>query len=138
MSALISGWDALVALKNGDVVEMSDSDLDMPWTEICVKEDDFIGKVEPCVWMFLNTPEHIKFRRKRKMITINGVEVPTPFKPEVGDYYFYLSSSTDCGYMMGKKDSPLGHGYGHDRLGAWKTEDEIKQIVEALGGVLNG
>ena len=65
--ALISGADALRALIEGLYVEMSDSDLGMDWTEICVKDGDFYGKVEPCLWMFLNQPEHIKFRLKPEL-----------------------------------------------------------------------
>lgn len=45
MSELISGKEALIALANGELVEMTDSEVDMPWTEICVKNNDFLEKL---------------------------------------------------------------------------------------------
>lgn len=98
MSDLISGKEALIALANGELVEMTDSEVDMPWTEICVKNNDFFGKVEPCPWMFINQPEHILFRIKPQTITINGVELEKPKaieKPTVTSILLCFNGESD-------------------------------------------
>lgn len=133
---LISGKDALIALANGETLEMTDSEVDMPWTEICVKSNDFFGKVEPCPWMFVNTPEHIQFRLKPRTISINGIEVPAPFEPKDGDEFWVLFEShySPCGYKLILPDSK----YSELCYGAWRTEEEIKQVVAALRQVFGG
>ena len=134
---LISGKDALIALANGETLEMTDSEVDMPWTEICVKNNDFFGKVEPCPWMFINTPNHIQFRLKPRTITINGIEVPAPFEPKEGEIYWCFSTQTVIGYGHNVYESERA-----DRrfinMGAWRTEEEIKQVVAALRQVFGG
>ena len=118
MSKLISGKEALIALANGETVEMTDSEVDMPWTEICVKNNDFFGRVEPCPWMFINTPEHIQFRLKPRTITINGIEVPAPFEPK-DDY------EKENSYVI-----TLGGEKFH-----WRAPSDYKQVVSALRSV---
>ena len=134
---LISGKEALIALANGEMVEMTDSEVDMPWTEICVKNNDFFGKVEPCPWMFINTPNHIQFRLKHRTISINGIEVPAPFEPKEGETYWCFSTQTVIGYGHNVYESERA-----DRrfinMGAWRTEEEIKQVVAALRQVFGG
>lgn len=134
MSELISGKEALIALANGELVEMTDSEVDMPWTEICVKNNDFFGKVEPCPWVFINQPEYILFRLKPQTITINGIDVPAPFRPKVGDYVYFISSDEIKGYAETTlQDTPMNWGFV--QFGAWRTEEEIKQVVEALRSI---
>lgn len=74
---------------------------------------------------------HYKFRLKPRTITINGIEVPAPFEPKEGEDYFHL-------------DSDFKNGYNHHdtlcdgswiQFGAWRTEDEIKQVVAALRSI---
>ena len=134
---LISGKEALIALANGETLEMTDSKVDMPWTEICVKSNDFFGKIEPCPWMFINTPEHIQFRLKPRTITINGIEVPAPFEPKEGETYWCFNTQTVIGYGHNVYESERA-----DRcfinMGAWRTEEEIKQVVAALRQVFGG
>ena len=130
MNELISGKEALIVLAKGEMVEMTDSEVDMPWTEICVKNNDFFGKVEPCPWMFINTPNHIQFRRKPRTISINGIEVPAPFEPKEG---------VD-GHIIDLVVSPVIWDESDPetyRVGVWRTEDEIKQVVVALRSVFN-
>ena len=131
MSELISGKEALIALANGETVEMTDSEVDMPWTEICVKNNDFFGRVEPCPWMFINTPEHIQFRLKPRTITINGIEVPAPFEPKEGDDFriYYLHGLYERGY-----DWMHSTHYREFHL-VWRTEAEIKQVIAALRSI---
>ena len=134
---LISGKEALIALANGETLEMTDSEVDMPWTEICVKNNDFFGKVEPCPWMFIDTPNHIQFRLKPRTISINGIVVPAPFEPKEGETYWCFSTQTVIGYGHNVYESERA-----DRrfinMGAWRTEEEIKQVVTALRSVFKG
>lgn len=132
---LISGKEALIALANGETLEMTDSEVDMPWTEICVKSNDFFGKVEPCLWMFINTPNHIQFRLKPRTITINGIEVPAPFDPKDDDKIFTPANFLEQGYIECKYPTFENHVF---QFGVWRTEEEIIQVVSALRQVFGG
>lgn len=125
MSKLISGKEALIALANGEEVEFKG----------CV--DDW-GNIKHHMNLnlsiFLNPPAWIKFRLKPRTITINGIEVPAPFEPKEGEIYWCFSTQTVIGYGHNVYESE------HDdrrfmNMGAWRTEEEIKQVVAALRGV---
>ena len=125
MSELISGKEALIALANDQDVEYMDTS----------------GTFESLGWsnafglgtnlFFLG---RFKFRLKPRTITINGIEVPAPFEPKMNQKYFYLYTENMSGY---------GDDYYGENLitkmrvqfGAWRTEDEIKQVVAALRSV---
>ncbi|NWK74077.1 hypothetical protein HYG93_07210 [Acinetobacter sp. SwsAc6] len=117
MTNLISGKEALIALANGEEVELQVVG-DMNWhdsTQWTVGELlCFTGK----------------FRLKPRTITINGIEVPAPFEPKDGDKFFYLNDGEEVGYIV------CTHDWGFDpselNFGAWRSEDEIKQVVAAL------
>lgn len=131
MSNLISGKEALIALANGEEVEY---------------------KTETSVWYFLNKEisswrvseilnsldsnngSEYQFRLKPQTITINGIEVPTPFEPKDGsDKFYYLDPTVERGYSFKSWKSKNNNVFG--QFGAWRTEDEIKQVVEALKSV---
>ena len=135
MSELISGKEALIALANGERIEA------------CVthrlKKDEWhwfdaksltVNEIE--VMETVGNPDGsnilaIAFRLKPRTITLNGIEVPAPFEPKEGERYWCFSTQTVIGY---------GHNvYESERvdrrfmnMGAWRTEDEIKQVVAAL------
>lgn len=114
--SLISGKEALIALANGEEVELQVFD-NMNWHDsaqwtvnelLCFKG---------------------KFRIKPQAITINGIEVPAPFEPKDGEKFCYLSDESNDGFHTAT--------WNNDRwldmqFGAWRTEEEIKQVVEAL------
>ena len=120
---LISGKDALIALANGEEVEFFYRDA---WDSIgeMIVIDHFMS-------------DKFKFRLKPRTITINGIEVPAPFEPKEGEIYWCFSTQTVIGY---------GHNvYGSERadrrfinMGAWRTEEEIKQVVAALRSLFKG
>ena len=65
MSELISGKDALIALANGEEVQIESN---KQWVS-----------VDNCqVYQFLNRDCSYKFRLKPRTITLNGVELPKP------------------------------------------------------------
>ena len=118
---LISGKEALIALANGDEVEFFYRDA---WDSIgeMIVIDHFMS-------------DKFKFRLKPRTISINGIEVPAPFEPNIGDGIFVLCSYYECGYR---------HDYYQEeresciQFGAWRTEEEIKQVVAALRQVFGG
>ncbi len=125
---LISGKDALIALANGEEVEFKDS---------VDKWKNINHRMGLNLSMFLNTADWIKFRLKPRTITINGIEVPAPFEPKEGETYWCFSTRTVIGYGHNVYESERA-----DRrfinMGAWRTEEEIKQVVAALRQVFGG
>lgn len=75
-----------------------------------------------------------KFRLKPKTILINGMEVPEPFKPKIGDTYWYLHPNTTGGFSEAIYDSD-GIDSRLTQYGAWKTEEEIIKVAEAMKGL---
>lgn len=122
MSNLISGKEALIALANGEEVENWNGNV---WW--AVESNWQIGA-------FTKTDR--KFRLKPRTISINGIEVPAPFEPKDGDIYYFITSSNLKGYGFNKFSND-----GDDECltfyGAWRIEEEIKQVVGALRSVFN-
>ena len=120
---LISGKEALIALANGEEVEFFYRDV---WDSIgeMIVIDHFMS-------------DKFKFRLKPRTITINGIEVPAPFEPKEGEIYWCFSTQTVIGYGHNVYESERA-----DRrfinMGAWRTEEEIKQVVAALRQVFGG
>ena len=125
---LISGKDALIALANGDEVE---------WTHFSVCEWHKVPQKTAKLQYFLDDDLGWKFRLKPRTITINGIEVPAPFEPKDGDKYYHISIQTSLGYGW---DEWEGSDYDERAsiFGAWRTEEEIKQVVAALRQVFGG
>ena len=121
MSNLISGKEALIALANGEEVQCRNNITGSDWANAkCLQVESFFNITT--MW---------SFRLKPRTITINGIKVPKPFVPKVGETYWCFSTQTVLGY---------GHNvYVSDNddkrfinMGAWRSEEEIKQVVEAL------
>lgn len=132
MSKLISGKEALIALANGESVQKrSDSWAGDHWFDISKKEPFNLD----CFLSGLNIRgETIKFRIKPRTITINGVEVVAPFEPKLGERYYVLQPCNESGWMGGDcADMEFDRTWS--QFGAWRTEDEIKQVVAALRSV---
>ena len=115
---LISGKEALIALANDRDVEYLDENLNE--------------------WVCMDMAHHFKrkFRLKPRTISINGIEVPAPFEPKDDDKFFYLNDGEEVGYIV------CTHDWGFDpsglNFGAWRTEEEIKQVVSALRSIFKG
>ena len=127
MSELISGKEAKLAWANGEDIQL------------CYKQHE-----EENTWFLLLSTDPLStfdrddflFRLKPRTITINGIEVPAPFKPK-----------EDCQVWIiddGKTDNCRKYNYeveGDERntfIGMWRTEEEIKQVVSALRSVFKG
>ena len=114
MSELISGKEALIALAN---------DRDVEYIKEKLNE-----------WVCMDMAHHFKrkFRLKPRTITINGIEVPAPFEPKDGENIFTPANFLEQGYIECKYPTFENHVF---QFGAWRTEDEIKQVVEALRSI---
>lgn len=122
MTNLISGKEALIALANGDEVE---------WTHFSVGEWHKVPQKTAKLQYFLDDDLGWKFRIKPRTIILNGIEVPAPFKPKEFEDCYMLTDLYEHGYTMTSwkycKQVP-----------AWRTEDEIQQVVAALRQVFGG
>ncbi len=121
---LISGKEALIALANGESVEYmdtSDTFESLGWSNAFGLGTNLF---------FL---DRFKFRLKPPTITINGIEVPAPFEPKVGEKYWFIADYTLYGYS----DTQEGTGI-NSSIGKWKSEEEIKQVVAALRQIFGG
>lgn len=118
MSELISGKEALIALANGEEVLIRSS----YWDNFDDLTQDFSLNV-----FFMDEYE---FKLKPRTITINGIKVPAPFEPKVGEKYWFIADYVSSGY----NDTQEGTGI-NSSIGKWRTEEEIKQVVSALRSV---
>ena len=111
MSKLISGKEALIALSNNQEVEYFDEKL---------------GE-----WVYMDMTHHFKrdFRLKPRTITINGIEVPAPFEPKHGEIFWHIDVREICSYNYKQEWSDSDE---YLKLGAWRTEEEIRQVIAAL------
>lgn len=73
------------------------------------------------------------FRLKPRTITLN-VEIPAPFEPKDGEIFWILSTNYECGYVQIFFYRNDEQGERLAQFGAWRTEEEIKQVVAALRG----
>ena len=77
--------------------------------------------------------DSVIFRLKPRTITLNGVEIPAPFKPKIGNPVWFIDDNSDCGYLNSwEYDLDISSFYGF-----WRSEQEIKQVVAALKSVFN-
>lgn len=124
MSELISGKEALIALANGEEVEYwceTDPSIQKRWTLIKNHNEYKLS-------YFLEDKPRFEFRLKPRTITINGIEVPAPFEPKKGEAFYHITPSQDKGYFYNTNEC-------FHQFGAWRTEEEIKQVVAALRSV---
>ncbi len=123
MSELISGKEALIALANGEEVELQATG-DMNWynsTQWTVGE----------LLCFKG-----RFRLKPRTITLNNIEIPAPFKPKEDCQVWIIDDGkTD---NCRKYDYEVEYDERNTFIGMWRSEEEIKQVVSALRSVFKG
>lgn len=131
MSELISGKDALIAKLENKDVQYESSGCSGLWVDILDAKAFSINE-----WITEKSesnPVTFKFRLKPKTITINGIEVPEPFTATHADgEIWYLNYGFDECYgsmVLDESDTPL--------YMAWRTKEEVKQVVAALSTAFN-
>ncbi|MDN8246556.1 hypothetical protein QZK48_08380 [Acinetobacter baumannii] len=124
--ALISGVDALRALADGKEVDVHESTYkNEVWFNL--KETKFTP-AEILAEKVRNKPYTLTFRLKPQTIKLE-LDLPKPFEPEEGERYWHLDTSIERGYHFVEcfEDDDVWCQFG-----AWRTEEEIKQVVEQL------
>lgn len=71
--------------------------------------------------------ESNKFRLKPRTVKLE-IEVPAPFEPKVGEEYYYPYPHSERGYAL----DVFKGGRITNQFGAWRTEAEIKIVVEQV------
>lgn len=121
---LISGKEALIAIANGECVQGS---IGWGWEDIEVTDkisiQSFLTGVN-------KSGIKVDFRLKPRTIILNGIEVPAPFEPKEGDLFWHISPEYEKGY--GRTMYNDGNVDTWQQFGAWRKEEEIKQVVDAL------
>lgn len=113
--ALISGDVALRALADGKEVQCTITGKN-DWTK------DIYG-IQPYYFLGGGVGQ-FQFRLKPRTIKLE-LEIPAPFEPSECEEFYVLSSVQPTGYIR-------THLKSHALLGAWRTEAEIKIVVEQL------
>ncbi|HDK9102413.1 TPA: hypothetical protein PVN69_001178 [Acinetobacter baumannii] len=114
--ALISGADVLRALADGKEVE-GFSEENEEWIPIVYFS---VQEVVNGLYKFRLKPQTIKLE----------LELPKPFEPEEDCHVYILDDGKTDGY---RRYSYEVHGdKGNTFIGIWRTEEEIKQVVEQL------
>ncbi|QJF31682.1 hypothetical protein HIN86_15585 [Acinetobacter baumannii] len=122
--ALISGDVALANVHKCIVQYLHDDEPYGRWTTIT---DHLWSQYH--LGMFLDPDTKFKFRFKPQTIKLE-LELPKPFEPEEDCHVYILDDGKTDGY---RRYSYEVHGdKGNTFIGIWKTEDEIKQVVEQL------
>ncbi|WP_372536917.1 hypothetical protein [Acinetobacter baumannii] len=122
--ALISGADALANVHKCIVQYLHDDEPYGRWTTIT---DHFWSQYH--LGMFLDPDTKFKFRFKPQTIKLE-LELPKPFEPEEDCHVYILDDGKTDGY---RRYSYEVHGdKGNTFIGIWRTEEEIKQVVEQL------
>ena len=134
MSELISGLDVPRLVKDGVDIQYRRSTLlnsrtENNWIDFSLEEHE----EEFTLGDFINRGRW-DFRLKPRTITINGIEVPAPFEPKEGENFWHLYPPMGRGYNF-TTSNDSDH---YEQFGAWRTEDEIKQVVSALRSVFKG
>ncbi len=112
---LISGADALRALADGEEVELKD------------KENNWVrANNHHLLGVFLGNA--FDFRLKPRTVKLE-IEVPAPFDPKYGDYVFTIDSNATDGWTKFLYQASMERKIIY---GAWRTEAEIKIVVEQL------
>ncbi|WP_421427892.1 hypothetical protein ACOL7R_04075 [Acinetobacter pittii] len=117
--ALISGRDAWLTSFDGEHVQYRVRSSNDEW-------DSF----NPQDWLIEDLKSNAyEFRLKPQTIKVE-LELPKPFEPQEDGYVYIIDDNQVSGYrkyyFVVEGDNEL------DFIGVWRTEDEIKQVVEQL------
>ena len=124
MSELISGKEAKLAWANGKKLQIANT----------IVGEDFYDMDDSKTTLNIFDLDFYQFRLKPRTITLNNIEIPAPFEPKHGDEIWFLNPDYGCGYADGDYDP----AESVIQFGAWRTEEEIKQVVAALRQVFGG
>ncbi|OLV87695.1 hypothetical protein BS437_06820 [Acinetobacter baumannii] len=125
--ALISGADVPALIKKGESVQFR-SVFNVQgggeWQDLNLERDE----EEFSLGDLINT--RFEWRLKPQTIKVE-LELPKPFEPKVGEEYFYINSGRESGFAKKLHDGKK-LDYMATQFGAYRTEEEIKQVVDQL------
>ncbi|WP_407475663.1 hypothetical protein [Acinetobacter baumannii] len=124
--ALISGAEALRALADGKEVDVHESTYkNEVWFNL---KDTKFTPAEILAEKVRDKPYTLTFRLKPQTIKLE-LELPKPFEPKDGETYWHIYPSAEKGYHFVRsfEDDDVWCQFG-----AWRTEEEVKQVVEQL------
>ncbi|WP_151834507.1 hypothetical protein [Acinetobacter junii] len=130
--ALISGDVALANVHKCTVQYLHDDEPYGRWTTIT---DHLWSQYH--LGMFLDPDTKFKFRFKPQTIKLE-LELPKPFEPNENDIFWTLSTNYKCGYVQILCYRNDEQGERLAQFGAWRTEEQVKQVVAALRGGIKG
>lgn len=125
--ALISGADVPALIKKGESVQFRSAfnvQGGGEWKDLDLERDE----EEFSLGDLINT--RFEWRLKPQTIKLE-LELPKPFEPKVGDLYWCVAMTNLRGYTQ-KVYKDDGDDECLIHLGAYRTEEEIKQVVEQL------
>ncbi|WP_407491010.1 hypothetical protein [Acinetobacter baumannii] len=117
--ALISGAEAKLAWANGVDIQIKNVN--------CVNWYD-LDESKYNLDIFDNV--RVDFRLKPQTIKLE-LELPKPFEPNLDENYWFIDSTEEKGYRLTRFDNDE-NDQDVMQFGAWRTEVEIKQVVEQL------
>lgn len=124
--ALISGADVPRLIKEGNQIQLRAA-IGFKlgeWQDLDLERDE----EELTLGDLINT--RFEWRLKPQTIKLE-LELPKPFKPKNGEIYWFVDSTEKDGYLsVTFHDDKDDHKYV--QFGAYRTEEEIKQVVEQL------
>ena len=123
MTELISGKEAKLAWANGKKLQIANT----------IVGGDFYDMDDSNTTLNIFDLDFYQFRLKPRTITLNNIEIPAPFEPKEGDDVWCISDDHGCGYCC-----YAWHKNHSVQVAAWRTEDEIKQVVAALRSIFKG
>lgn len=118
MSGLISSNAAKLAWANGEQLQVAHL-TQKAWETLT--DNYMLSVFDDDSYVFRLTP---------RTIIINGIEVPAPFEPKVGEQYWFIADYVSAGYSNTQEGTGI-----NSSIGRWKSEDEIKQVVSALRSI---
>ena len=121
MSELISGKEAKLAWVNGKKLQIANT----------IIGEDFYDMDDSNTTLNIFDLDFYKFRLKPHTITLNNIEIPAPFEPKEYEDCYMLTDLYEHGYTR------TSWKYSKS-VPAWRTEEEIKQVVSALRSVFKG
>lgn len=133
VSKLISGKEALIALANGEDVQLRN--LNDTWYNEWTDYSSF--KFKTWIGFFIEGEgQGYEFRLKPRTIKIGEFEVPAPFEPEVGDSIYFIDPTKESGWSWVTSYEAIYKIW--IQFGAWRSEEEIVQVVPAVRSMFNG
>ena len=121
MSELISGKEAKLAWANGKKLQIAN----------IIVGEDFYDMDDSNTTLNIFDLDFYQFRLKPRTVNLNGIEVPATFEPKEYEDCYMLTDLYEHGYTR------TSWKYSKS-VPAWRTEEEIKQVVSALRSIFNG